>query len=354
MPYDPLTVPGTCAKRANRSSGSVSAQWVKEAGGSSTYPRLTHLADGSALAGFTAFNGATHIFTVTRSTDGAKTFSPWSTIAQGTGDLDDVNLRQLANGNIIAAYRGHDLVNGVYTFYRITTSISTDDGQTWSFLSQINQRAATTTDNGLWEPFIRVANSGALQVYYASENADNDQDILMDTSADNGATWAAPITVTGATTTGRDGMPGCTNLNSNANLVTCIFETTEGTAPLFTVKSVVSENDGVTWGQRTQVYVPDVSGNNAGAPQITTTTAGTLVASFMTDEDNTAASTWPAGGSMKILTSLGTDPAAWGNKVTVLPITSEWPGLYARQDGSGTALGCADNGGVVCRSISFT
>ena len=51
---------------------------------------------------------------------------------------------------------------------------------------------------------------GSLQVYYASENADDDQDILMQSSTDNGQTWSSPpITVAGGTTTGRDGMPGC-------------------------------------------------------------------------------------------------------------------------------------------------
>ncbi len=56
---------------------------------------------------------------------------------------------------------------------------------------------------------MRLSSSGALQVYYASENSGADQDILMQTSTDSGATWSAPTTVAGGTTTGRDGMPGC-------------------------------------------------------------------------------------------------------------------------------------------------
>ena len=50
---------------------------------------------------------------------------------------------------------------------------------------------------------------GSLQVYYASENSSTDQDILMKSSTDGGATWSAESTVAGGTTTGRDGMPGC-------------------------------------------------------------------------------------------------------------------------------------------------
>ena len=66
----------------------------------------------------------------------------------------------------------------------------------------------------------------------------------------------------GGTTTGRDGMPGCTSFPENPSEVPCVFETMEGTGSLFTVKSVASNNDGATWGERSQVYVPTGSGNN--------------------------------------------------------------------------------------------
>ena len=84
----------------------------------------------------------------------------------------------------------------------------------------------------------------------------------MRTSTDNGASWSEATTVSGGTTIGRDGMPGCTSFPGNPSKVLCVFETTEGTAPLFTVKSVLSDNDGVAWGERSQVYVPTGSGNN--------------------------------------------------------------------------------------------
>ncbi|KAJ7055692.1 glycoside hydrolase family 93 protein [Mycena amicta] len=328
---------------------------INPAGGG-TYPRLTHLADGSVLGSLTTFSGATHILTVTRSTDGARTFTAWGTVSTGTGDLDNLFLKQLANGDVLATFRNHDKNSaGAYTFYRITACISHDNGKTWAFLSQVDQRTPTAANNGLWEPFVRIAKSGAIQVYYAAENSAADQDILMRSSTNNGLTWSAATTVAGATTTGRDGMPGCADFttSSGSARVLCIFETTEGTAPLFTVKSVVSTNDGVSFAERAQVYVPTGSGHNAGAPQVVTTSAGILVASFMTDEEHTGASVWPQGASMKILTSLSSDPAVWGQKTTVLPISSLWPGLYSRVDGTATVVGCADNGGARCRSISF-
>jgi hypothetical protein len=52
-------------------------------------------------------------------------------------------------------------------------------------------------------------------------------------------------------------MPGCTDFTSGgAARVLCVFETTEGTGSLFTVKSVVSSDDGVSFSGRAQVFVP--------------------------------------------------------------------------------------------------
>ncbi|KAJ7460739.1 glycoside hydrolase family 93 protein [Mycena latifolia] len=344
--------------RANNLVPTVSpTDTIIDPAGGGTYPRLAHLADGSVLAGFTQFSGGTQTLTVTRSTDGARTFSAWGAVATGTSnvnDLDNLDLIQLPNGDIFATFRNHDKTTaGVYTFYRITACVSHDNGQTWTFVSQVDQRNPSGV-NGLWEPFMRIAASGALQVYYAAENAQNDQDILMRSSTNNGATWSGLTTVAGGTTTGRDGMPGCTDFTTSAGAarLLCVFETTEGTAPLFTVKSVVSTNDGATWAERSQVFVPAGSQNNAGAPSVVTTTAGTLVVSFMTDED-TSSHTWPKGAAMKILTSLSTDPPVWGQKTTVLGVPSLWPSVYRRVDGSGTVVACADLNGVRCRSISF-
>ncbi|KAJ6561158.1 glycoside hydrolase family 93 protein [Mycena vulgaris] len=345
-------------RRANNLIPTVSpTDILVNPGGGGTYPRLTHLADGSVLGATTTFSGGTQTLTVTRSTDGARTFSAWGTVASGTSninDLDNLFLIQLANGDIVGTFRNHDKTTaGTYTFYRITASISHDNGRTWVFLSQVDQRAPSGV-NGLWEPFMRIAKSGALQVYYAAENAGNDQDILMRSSTNNGASWSGTTTVAGGSTTGRDGMPGCTDFVTPAGAarLLCVFETTEGSAPAFNVKSVVSSNDGVTWGGRAQVFVPGGSSNDAGAPSVVTTSQGTLVVSFMTNED-TSSTNWPLGASMKILTSLSTDPPVWGRKTTVLGVASLWPSVFSRVDGSGTVVACADNNGARCRQISF-
>lgn len=65
-------------------------------------------------------------------------------------------------------------------------------------------------------------------------------------------------------------MPGCADFvgaSDGVAKVLCVFETTEGTGT-FTVKSVLSTNDGASYAvsTRSQVYVPTGTSNN-GAPQ---------------------------------------------------------------------------------------
>ena len=251
--------------------------------GGGTYPRLA-IVQGGILAAYKVLDNGVSTLLISKSTDGGKSYSAWGSVTSGTANIDNPDLIQLPNGHIVCTYRNHDLnSSGDFVFYRITASVSTDGGRTWSFLSQVDQRPASkVTKNGIWvwwnswfqlqaivteprylqEPFNRISTTNALQVYYASENSNIDQDILMRTSTDNGASWSKPITVAGGTTVGRDGMPGCTSFPRNPSKVLCVFETTQGTGSLFTVKSVVSNDDGATWGERSQVYVPTGNGNN--------------------------------------------------------------------------------------------
>ncbi|KAH9945947.1 glycoside hydrolase family 93 protein [Epithele typhae] len=323
--------------------------------GDGAYPRLAALASGALLGTVTQVSGGNKILQVTRSTDGGRSFAALGSIATAPGDLDNANLLELSPGGaVLAAFRNHDLnAAGAPTYYRITACVSHDGGATWSFLSQVAERAAGADNNGLWEPFLRLSKKdGSLQVYYASENSGADQDILMQTSFDGGKTWGAPVTVAGATTTGRDGMPGCANFNDGADKLMCVFETTEGRGGLFSVKSVVSTDEGATWGQRSVVYNPGGS-LNAGAPQIAATEDDKLVVSFMTDEDNTAAHSWPDGASFKVVTGAPVATGAWGERTVVTGIPSFWPGLLTL---GSEVIGCGGhaNEGAVCHAITFT
>lgn len=113
----------------------------------------------------------------------------------------------------------------------------------------------------------------------------------------------------------------------NVNQLTCIsavFENTEEAR--FTVDYVISHNDGYSWGERGRLYTPR-SNATAGAPQVYNVW-GTLVASFMTDEDFNSGTGYD-GAQAKVITS--TDGArSWSAATVVGEARSHWPGLFNR------------------------
>lgn len=132
---------------------------------------------------------------------------------------------------------------------------------------------------GIWEPFLRNAQDGSLQLYFSKENAADDQDSIMQVSTNGGADWGAQTTISGQDLTSRDGMIGVATI-SGSNLI-AVFESEQG--GYFQVDSITSSDDGNTWGNRQLVYFPQGTNNNAGAPQVVNV-GGILVCSFMSDE----------------------------------------------------------------------
>ena len=308
--------------------------------GSGTYPRANFLRDGSIVGAYTAFGSGDNIITLAHSTDGGASWTQIGVADQGptaTTDKDNPYPIQLPSGRVLVAFRNHDRQDGTYTFFRITICASDDNGQTWEYLSTPTQDPGSV--NGNWEPFMRIAGDGTLQLYYSRENSVVDQDSLMRTSNDGGATWSSATVISGAElSNARDGMLGVTSV-SGSNLV-AVFETETG-GGTFHVSSVTSSDDGKTWGNRQVVYAPSNAGTNAQAPQVINV-GGTLVASFMSDEDS------PGNPAAKVVTS-GDGGATWGNKLTFSDAVSHWPGLLTL-DGS-SFLGMADYGGAKARKV---
>ncbi len=165
------------------------------------------------------------------------------------------------------------------------------------------------------------------------------------------------------------------DFNDGANKLMCVFETTEGrSGGTFSVKSVVSTDEGATWGQRSPVYAPSAANANgqsfrsasirlipltthslaAGAPQLVATTDNNLVVSFMTDEDSSTHN-WPNQNvAFKIVTGGPVATGSWGHKTTVTAPQSAWPGLLANPDGSVFACAGHDPEGSVCHTVTFT
>ncbi|KAK2594718.1 hypothetical protein QQS21_007568 [Conoideocrella luteorostrata] len=309
------------------------------------YMRATRLHDSSILGGYAAQDGPNHVLRVVKSTDDGSSWTQIGSVAtsvSATHDLDNAFPLQLPSGRILFAFRNHDrTASGEYTYFRITVCYSDDNGYNWKFLSQVAERPAQGV-NGLWEPFLRVSASGAAQVYYSSENSANDQDNLMKISTDNGASWSGPHVVSGEGVTSRDGMSAVAEIKGvegDRNLI-CVFENTES-GP-FSVNYVVSHDDGLTWGGRTRLYTAK-NGKDAGAPYVVNV-GGTLVTSFMTNEDSLATSV--DGGKMKVVTSAD-GGKNWGKLAITGEAGSHWPGMYSLDEGHLLALYRLDEKGLV-------
>ena len=316
--------------------------------GDGAYPRATYLSDGSLLGIYTAFEGGNNILKIVKSTDDASTWSDVGSVTNETSathDLDNGAIMQLPSGRIIVSYRNHDKdpSTGAFTFYRITVCGSDDGGKTFNFLSQAHEESdpgkSQTTRNegarsngppvkGVWEPFLRTAANGDLQIYYSLENSKADQDVQMRTSTDAGATWGPQVTVIGADATNRrDGMPGVATVGPKA--LVAVFESSlDG---VFSVQAVTSADDGATWGPRQTVYAPP-GGMSAQSPQIVNA-GGTLVASFMTNED-----TGSKDESVKVVTSAD-GGRSWGGKTLIADAPQFWPGLTAAPSRTGAGAG---------------
>ncbi|KAI1263730.1 glycoside hydrolase family 93 protein [Xylariaceae sp. FL1019] len=300
--------------------------------------------DGSLIAGYTAQENDQAILRLVRSTNGGSSWQFVSEVYRGdvaTHDIDNAMVLQTPSGRILYAYRNHDRSDGVYTYYRISISYSDDGGKSFGFLSQVEQRSPIpNTPSGLWEPFLRLAADGSLQCYYSSENSSSDQDGFMKHSTDDGKTWSSSIQVSGGDRVSRDGMIGVASTSSSQNLI-AVFENTETGS--FTVDYVLSHDDGYTWGQRGRLYTPR-NGGVAGAPQISNV-GGTLVASFMTNEDVPGLDDLD-GGQMKVITSAD-GGQTWSGSVVTGDTGSHWPGLLTRDATHFLALYSRDGlGGV--------
>ncbi|CAJ2500315.1 Uu.00g031680.m01.CDS01 [Anthostomella pinea] len=315
--------------------------------GAGIYIRANRMNDGSIIAGYASGEGSQKVLETARSTNSGQSWTHLGEVFRAdyaTVDLDNAMPIQLPSGRVLYAYRNHDKSSsGAYTYYRITVSYSDDGGKTFQFLSAVEQRAASGV-NGLWEPFLRLANDGSLQCYYSSENSATDQDNLMKRSTDDGATWSSATTVSNGKTS-RDGMVGVGPINSGKLIA--VFENTED-GP-YSIDYVTSTNDGSSWGGRTRLYTAR-NGQNAGAPQVINV-GGTLVVSFMTNED-VAGTNGIDGAQMKVVTSTN-GGSSWSASVVTGQAASHWPGLFDLDSTHFLALYSKDGLGAVSQTYTL-
>lgn len=312
-----------------------------------TYPRLCRLSDGSILSSFTRFPDGQRSLCVAKSTDNGQTFEDFSEVTRSPGDTDNMFLCEVVPGTVLAAFRNHDLGPNGPKHFRITVCRSTDGGRTWQYASQAAEKSAPL---GIWEPLMRVARQGEVQLYFSQEFAHNNQCTMQTVSFDHGSTWSQPHCLHGAQDLFRDGMTGIApTIDNGREALVMVFETT--TYGTFDVEALLSYDDGRTWGGRHIVFRPK-HGHNAGAPQIASFADGSLVAIFMTDDDAEHVE-WVKNASIKAVFAgpPQNGHVQWSQPSLVSPASCTWPGILALDHH--TALAAWDKGGPQAKTISW-
>ncbi|WP_033337825.1 sialidase family protein [Catenuloplanes japonicus] len=181
--------------------------------GTAGYPRAIRVVnDGSAnqtmLATFArgGHNGPTTL-PIYRSTNGGTSWTQISSLSSNTAgwDLEAPTLFEVPRsipglnaGDILAAGTAWHV--GDYTTQKVEVFKSTNQGQSWQYLSVCTQTSGlpNTWGHGIWEPTFLVADNGTLACFISDErpanSATNNQIIGHYTSTNGGVSWSSTIT----------------------------------------------------------------------------------------------------------------------------------------------------------------
>jgi hypothetical protein len=148
------------------------------------------------------------------------------------------------------------------------------------------------------DPVIIQAANGDLLLFFTTDE-DGTSDIKLLRSVDGGVTWGTKTTV--YTSVSADS--GASPILLPGGDILCVFGTDEdGT---YNIKSVLSSDHGATWGTKTDIFI---NASTNYQPSIISLANGDLLCAFITNEDGTA--------DIKTLVSTN-NGLTWGSKVTV-------------------------------------
>ncbi len=243
---------------------------------SSVYP----LADGTLIAGWESADG----IRTAVSADGGETWQN-KTLAVSLPGYACANINFYENGETLyLACRATGPTDaGFYTSLRLFQSA--DGGKSWHFHSVIDENTEPTgVFKGLWEPCLGEI-GGKLVCVFANDSTAVTTQQNIESLTWNGRAWTGRnILSNGEKHDSRDGMPVWIPLRGGGFV--CVIESTKyrNLGYPFMIQMLFSE-DGLTWSEPKDIYVPKTKGSKAAAPWIVQTDDGRLVLSFQTDED---------------------------------------------------------------------
>ena len=330
--------------------------------------RMTQLKDGRWLGVSTLFPRPNSILQLEVSADGARTWTPLTTVAESGRSLDNGEVIQLPGGNL--RLTGRSVVDGpgLPRSYHLPVYGSKDGGRTWTFLSQVDTSEPPPTQArrpsvGLWEPHFFFLPGGQLACAYANEKRAvatpaYSQIVSEKVSPDGGATWGQEIVLAAQVGGGglRPGMPVLARLKNGQYIA--VYEVVGvGNADVYFKTS----RDGVSWPPGLGVRIPC---QHAG-PWVTALADGRLVVTSCENQISTSdddGATWllatpPAWPLGHVLTwpavyQTGPDTLAamntyhgvgirWGRLGPLRP----WPAVFASDFAAGSDAGWTRYGG---------
>jgi hypothetical protein len=182
------------------------------------------------------------------STDNGVTWAPANLVEAAGGPgyygFSDPDILVMKNGWLMLAFvgRGNPDDN---THDNVEISLSKDRGQTWGTPQVI-------VSGRSWEPGLVQLPDGSIEIFYSSEaawwpSASPQQEILMVSTADNGATWTQPNHVAYASGD-RDGMPVPVLLQGGKGIAFAIESVNNTQSPWILWSSVDAHWNYETWG----------------------------------------------------------------------------------------------------------
>ena len=169
-----------------------------------TYGRMVRLRDKGILCAFDR-GGQTM---VKASADEGKTWREAVLVARIEGAIaTNPELLALQNGRVLLFFNRRPHTPGMR--FAIEMRWSDDKGTTWQAPARPIYEAGSDGGVGCWEPAALQLPNGEIQLFFANEAPfpnNNDQEISLQRSFNNGATWSAPQTVS-YRAGHRDGMP---------------------------------------------------------------------------------------------------------------------------------------------------
>ncbi|MCB1209444.1 MAG: exo-alpha-sialidase [Verrucomicrobiales bacterium] len=151
-----------------------------------TYGRMRQLADGVVLLSYERGGRSW----TRRGADGARTWGePVLAAAFDAGVAANPELCRLQSGVVLCFFNERPKQQNENDHFAIGLSSSRDGGKSWTPRSETVYRAGNTQSSACWEPAGVQMPDGELRLFFAHE-LPGQQEILMMTSRDDGATWS--------------------------------------------------------------------------------------------------------------------------------------------------------------------